>query len=434
VFSAEEEVEQRFEVSLRARNELGWSRWSVPATLSPERGPPAAPGRPHRLWTTNDTLAVAWTSLAIGEVSFQLRMTAFGDASEENWCTETMGGEWACSHGIQLAGIDPCSCLIDATESLRVPAAEFAKYGGGSETALANSAHLSGISPATEHAVDIRARNAAGWSVGWSPVLRLETLDTPRTPTSVSAAPGSIDPASSMDVAWSPPAYDGGLPVLTYELCIEEEEVGGSRNGTGATMTTFVPFSQLNHTRGGLSPGAEHRARVRAQNELGWSEWSSPWATATLFPLPPAPPAPRGAASSREMSKGAVAAISTTSVVSFVAIAYGAYQLVVVKRLGVRAGHVRRAMPGGANRRMVTEAELVAMEANLVSETSMTLNPTFAGAIKSEVSAPRSGIARLGIGGEETVERKLDVMAQKLIRDEETKHRAQSSAGTSQNH
>lgn len=98
---------------------------------------------------------------------------------------------------------------------------------------------------------------------------------TPAAPTSVTATPRH----QSVDVAWAPPAADGGSPILTYTV--------QRRTGTGTwgdDVDVDAPTTTLLVT--GLVNGQQYGFRVRATNAAG----SGPWSTrADATPVASAP-------------------------------------------------------------------------------------------------------------------------------------------------
>lgn len=64
----------------------------------------------------------------------------------------------------------------------------------------------------------------------------------------------------SARVTFSPPTYDGGLPIQAYELRIN----GGETRPCTASPCTVT----------GLTNGVDYRFEVRARNAVGWSDWS----------------------------------------------------------------------------------------------------------------------------------------------------------------
>ncbi len=88
-------------------------------------------------------------------------------------------------------------------------------------------------------------------------------ITAPTAPTLNSAAAG---PANGMlAVLWSAPVFDGGSPVTGYELEITRPAgaVVGTYTSTGANVVCG-------------SPGVTCSLRVRAENTVGFSEWSEP--------------------------------------------------------------------------------------------------------------------------------------------------------------
>lgn len=131
------------------------------------------------------------------------------------------------------------------------------------------TAAISGLTPGTLYYFWSRGRNALGWGP-WSARSSVTTLRVPDAP----AAPSvGIYRQTSLTAAWSPPTFDGGTSITSYEL-------GYSTSSTGNPTTTIVstsPQSMYN-----LQPGTTYYVRVRAKNNIGWSAWSAATVAKTI--------------------------------------------------------------------------------------------------------------------------------------------------------
>ncbi|MEI2731990.1 MAG: fibronectin type III domain-containing protein [Dermatophilaceae bacterium] len=90
--------------------------------------------------------------------------------------------------------------------------------------------------------------------------VTVTVLSRPGPPLGVTAAADRIQGGSAR-VAWLPPAYDGGLPVLEYQV-----SSGG--------QTLSCPASPCTVT--GLTNGVDYAFTVRARNAAGWSDPGGP--------------------------------------------------------------------------------------------------------------------------------------------------------------
>ncbi|KAK9869632.1 hypothetical protein WA026_003377 [Henosepilachna vigintioctopunctata] len=89
--------------------------------------------------------------------------------------------------------------------------------------------------------------------------------------------------ADSINLSWCEPDYNGGAPILEYEVEMSDSEGNSSLVYKSKGMSCTV---------GGLSPGCEYRFMVRAINRIGRSPWSeelvvSSGAAPPCTPFPP---------------------------------------------------------------------------------------------------------------------------------------------------
>lgn len=139
------------------------------------------------------------------------------------------------------------------------------------ETA-STSAELTGLTNGAAVLLRVAAVNAAGAGATGSTVM-----STPRT---VPGAPVVTEVESgnrSLTLRFTPPASDGGAPVLTYQLSLD----GGATWTVRRTGTTGSPL-----VVGGLDNGVLATVRIRAVNEAGAGAASAPVsATPRLGPV-----------------------------------------------------------------------------------------------------------------------------------------------------
>ena len=124
---------------------------------------------------------------------------------------------------------------------------------------------LTGLTPNTQHTIKVRAVNESGTS-NWSTLINQSTKFTTGNAPNVSG----LVKKTAVTVMWN--AMDGAT---SYDI-----EVDG-------TITANVTGTSYNST--GLTPGSEHKYRVRAQNSSGEGEWSNIFTVSTL-PEGPATP------------------------------------------------------------------------------------------------------------------------------------------------
>jgi hypothetical protein len=150
---------------------------------------------------------------------------------------------------------------------------------------------LIGLANGHQYRIRVRAENVVGtgvWS-GWS---------TSVTPATMPSAPGSptitVTSATSATASWSVPTSNGGLNLVGYQVDLE--------NLTTAGLVTLNPGLVTTLALDGLTTGDTYRFRVRADNGLGWSDWSA-WSP-DFIPgtVPSAPGVPVVAAGDGEIS------------------------------------------------------------------------------------------------------------------------------------
>lgn len=90
-------------------------------------------------------------------------------------------------------------------------------------------------------------------------------VTAPSQPLSVRAVPGLMP--GSIEVSWSPPADDGGLPVTRYLVC---------RGTSPSAITTCATVTDLAMHHGGLPPLTTYYFTVAAGNDAGLGPASAP--------------------------------------------------------------------------------------------------------------------------------------------------------------
>lgn len=153
-----------------------------------------------------------------------------------------------------------------------------ARPGGASCTTTALSCTISGMRGKAEHSVTVVARNAAGASPA-TPATSVTTLPGPAdAPTAVKAwVTGPIpDPVGAVSVSWRPPAYNGGSPIVSYEV-----SVGPVQTNVGA---------EARYTQLAVPFGKRHQVSVRA---ITYAPMGSEIAGSKAFTFVTTPPAPK---------------------------------------------------------------------------------------------------------------------------------------------
>ncbi len=129
-----------------------------------------------------------------------------------------------------------------------------------------------GLADGAERWYRVAATNSVG-DGAYSATATATTHNVPGAPTNFTATAGN----ARVDLAWDPPASDGGAPVTMYRLRHKLSSASSWGSWTELTGTTAtVP---------GLTNGSAYDFEVQAQNSVGWGASASASAT-------PAPPDP----------------------------------------------------------------------------------------------------------------------------------------------
>lgn len=137
----------------------------------------------------------------------------------------------------------------------------------------ASSLIINGLVPATHFTVTVRATNAAGRGAP-SPTLSITTSDdAPDPPSEVFLLHSSSE---GVLVAWLPPRYENGHPVVEYELqrCIISS---AARPRTAPSQESWASYrfkTPATNRFVALTSNDSCLVRIRAKNSVGWSAWS----------------------------------------------------------------------------------------------------------------------------------------------------------------
>jgi hypothetical protein len=129
------------------------------------------------------------------------------------------------------------------------------------------STTITGLTPGTLYRVWARTHNSEGYS-SWSTAATVTTLSTPEPP---SVPLLSSVKSTSVDVAFAANG-NGGSVIIGYQI-------GYGTNSSTPTTTVSATSPQV---VSGLIPGTTYYFFVRAQNSMGWSEWSGAASVRTI--------------------------------------------------------------------------------------------------------------------------------------------------------
>ena len=122
--------------------------------------------------------------------------------------------------------------------------------------------------PGTEHIVMVEAYNAEGYG----PQSQLYCMTTDKAPPGKPNPPTVTQLADPTDVQVdvNPAPYDGGGTILQYQLRVDVTD-------TSSVVTQFyynISTADMNHTFTEKDSNKNHKFYTRAENYLGWGDWS----------------------------------------------------------------------------------------------------------------------------------------------------------------
>ncbi|XP_037976773.2 fibronectin type-III domain-containing protein 3a isoform X1 [Plutella xylostella] len=232
-------AQTRYRFRLAAVNECGRGEWSEEVVAWTAGAPPPAPRPPRLVAATASALDLAWERRADEEFTLQLDEPDSG-------------------HGF-------------------LPV-----YSGPDDRHTA-----AGLRRATDYRFRLRAETPDGQGP-WSADVTYRTLPEPPAPPARPSPRGKVH-SRSFRLRWDPPPDDGGAPVESYTLELDDGS-GWREAWRGREREALCER---------LQPGAEYRARVRCSNPAGDSAWSAPETVSTEPAAPAAPPAPTAASPPR---------------------------------------------------------------------------------------------------------------------------------------
>ncbi len=233
-----------YEVKVRARNAVGESGWSAPATATPAEpdSAPAAPAAPT-LAPGNATLLASWSPPAndggspITGYRVKHRLGGFSISSQSSWTTT----DW-----------------LDADQL---------------------SHKIISLTNGKTYEVRVQARNALGESDWSNP-----TAGMPRTVPATPAAPTLVPSDQELTASWTAPDA-GGHPITGYK--VRHRATGTTDWTTSDALGSSTKSQEIES----LTNGTEYEVQVQAINDTGPGGWSdSAKATPRTVPATPAAP------------------------------------------------------------------------------------------------------------------------------------------------
>ena len=138
---------------------------------------------------------------------------------------------------------------------------------------------ISGLTPGSPLAIEVRAVNSVGESLPMSAAINLPNRPLPPSMRSV------VVEEASATVEWSAPTSDGGQPIIGYFVYAIETGVRSISSASQLTVadvsvSSLVPLCSTAVTScqvEGLDPAKKYKFLVTAVNTVGESDGSEPW-------------------------------------------------------------------------------------------------------------------------------------------------------------
>ncbi|MCP3681809.1 MAG: fibronectin type III domain-containing protein, partial [bacterium] len=178
----------------------------------------------------------------------------------------------------------------------------------------------SGIISGKTYSFKYRAKNIYGWGA-FSSVTSIIAATISSTPSAVSVT----DSGSDVKFSWTAP-NSGGNTISNYKITISTDngssyaEILSNCDGTDSTIKLqlfcTVPMSLLNSSPYSCTPGQLIRAKIKAENSIGWSAESTPNTTGSLCQTVPSIPSSvpsKGVSTSMSQVEVDIAPLSTGS-------------------------------------------------------------------------------------------------------------------------
>ena len=161
-----------------------------------------------------------------------------------------------------------------------------------------------GAVPGSALRLKLQVDNLGGYNTMSSGSLRVLLATAPNAPTAPVARDAGGTSASTIKVTYTPPPSDGGSPITTYEVQMDDGVGGGFHTVAGGTGSAYLrqyfiaqsgqtgctyvaPCTQSLTSFGldgtqyttlitslGISKGSTYRFRFRAANAIGFGDWS----------------------------------------------------------------------------------------------------------------------------------------------------------------
>jgi hypothetical protein len=138
---------------------------------------------------------------------------------------------------------------------------------------------ISGLTPGSPLAIEVRAVNSVGESLPMSAAINLPNRPLPPSMRSV------VVDAASATVEWSAPTSDGGQPIIGYFVyaietgvrSISEANQLTTANSSASSLLPLCSTAVTSCQVEGLDPAKKYKFLVTAVNTVGESDGSEPW-------------------------------------------------------------------------------------------------------------------------------------------------------------